>query len=413
MGANIVALTEQLMELMAIVIVSGIICIKLSNKLRLPDTVLFIISGIIIGPELIGLVSFKDFPVANQLVLTFGAAYILYDGGREIQLKVLNKVKISVTFLATIGVIISAFITAFFAQRILHLDFMYALLLGAIIASTDPSVLVPLFKDMNISPKLKQTIISESAFNDAASAIMTFAILGLLAGSSFSITNSIFELIKTAGGGIIVGGIIGYFSTLLVSEHKFGLLTGHKGEIVIAAVLGAYFIAEHLGASGFMAVFVVGIVFGNISMFNLSIEEEGFNLHLSFKEVLIRILRIMIFVILGTQMNFKVIGEYWIGSLLVVFLLMFVARPFSVLISLLIDRKAGWNFKEILYLMWTRETGVIPAALAGMLVSMKIPNASVISAVTSMAIIITLSFQATTAQYIAKILKLEEGSVQF
>ena len=64
---------------------------------------------------------------------------------------------------------------------------MYALLIGSVIASTDPSVLVPLFKNMNISPKLKQTIISESAFNDAAGAIMTFAIIGIISGGSFSL----------------------------------------------------------------------------------------------------------------------------------------------------------------------------------------------------------------------------------
>lgn len=408
MAVDINAITEQIMELIAIVIVSGIICIKLSSKLRLPDTVLFIISGIIIGPELIGLVSFKDFPVANQLVLTFGAAYILYDGGREIQLKVLNRVKLSVALLSTIGVIISAFITAFFAQKILNFNFIYALLLGAVIASTDPSVLVPLFKTINISPKLKQTIISESAFNDAVSAIMTFAVIGLLAGSSFSISNSIYELVKTAGGGIIVGGILGYFATLLVSEHKYGFLTGHKGEIVVATVLGAYFTATHLGVSGFMAVFVVGIVFGNMTMFNLTIEEEGYNLHLGFKEILVRILRIMIFVILGTQMSFNVLAEYWKGALIMVLLLVFIARPVSVLLSVIIDRKAEWNYREILYLMWTRETGVISAALAGMLVSMQIPYAQVISSVTFMTIIITLSLQASTAKYVAKILKLEE-----
>ena len=97
MGLNVAVLTERLMELISIVIVSGIISIKLSSKLRLPDTVLFIIAGVIIGPDLLALVSFKDFPMANQFVMTFGAAYILYDGGREIELKVLNKVKVSVS----------------------------------------------------------------------------------------------------------------------------------------------------------------------------------------------------------------------------------------------------------------------------------------------------------------------------
>ncbi len=407
MESNIVLLTEEAMKLLAIILICGVVCAKSSSFIKLPDTVLFILAGVIIGPELLNLVDFKDFPVANQFILTFGAAYILYDGGREIRLNVLNKVKISVTLLATAGVIISAFITGFFAEKVLHLDFLYALLLGAVIASTDPSVLVPLFKNMNISPKLKQTIISESAFNDAAGAIVTFVVVGIIGGGSFSLGGSIFELFKTALGGIIVGIIFGYGATLLASEHKAGILSGFPGEIAVAAVLGAYVTAQHFGFSGFMAVFLVGIMCGNKSMFKLSISKEGYETHLSFKDVLITILRIMIFVLLGTQMDFAIIGRYWQGALIVVVLFVFLARPVSVLLSVIFDRKAQWTLKEILYLMWTRETGVIPAALAGMLVSMQIPNAKIISAVTSMAIIITLTFQASSAKYAAKLLNLE------
>lgn len=146
MEGNVVAATEQIMKFLTILIVSGIICIKLSEKLRMPDTVLFILMGVILGPEMIGLVNLKDFPITNQFVLTFGAAYILYDGGREIQLKVLNKVKVSVFLLSTLGVILSAVIIGFFAQKILGINFIYALLLGSVIASTDPSVLIPLLR---------------------------------------------------------------------------------------------------------------------------------------------------------------------------------------------------------------------------------------------------------------------------
>lgn len=407
MEGNIVLLTEEAMRLLAIILLMGVVCVKASKIVKLPDTVLFILAGIIIGPELMKLVDFKDFPVANQFILTFGAAYILYDGGREIRLNVLNKVKVSVTLLATTGVIISTFITAFFAMKVLKLDFIYALLLGAVIASTDPSVLVPLFKNMHISSKLKQTIISESAFNDAAGAIVTFVVVGIIGGGAFSLTGSIFELLKTAGGGIVVGVVFGYFATFMVSEHKAALLRGFPGEIAVAAVLGSYVTANHFGFSGFMAVFLVGIMCGNKSMFKISIHKEGYDAHLNFKDVLIMILRILIFVLLGTQMNFSIIGHYYKGALIVVLLFVFVARPISVLLSVIFDRKAQWKRNEVLYLMWTRETGVIPAALAGMLVSMKIPNAEIISAVTSMAIIITLTFQASSAKYVARLLKLE------
>lgn len=408
MEGNIVLQTENLMKLLAIIIVSGILFAKIGKKIKMPDVVLYIAAGVVVGPYGFNLVNFDSYPVANQLILSFGAAYILYDGGREIKLKVLNRVKVSVALLATVAVLISSFITAIVANKVLHIEFIYSLLLGAVIASTDPSVLVPLFKNMKLSDKLKQTIISESAFNDAAGAIVTFTVISIISGGEFSVFKSVLELIKSSGGGVIVGIVFGYLSHLLLSDRKIGIFSGYTGEIVVASVLGAYVTASHFGFSGFMAVFIFGIVCGNKEMFNLSVEEESFEAHVKFKDVTISLLRIMIFVLLGAQMNFAILNQYIGGALLVVFGFVFVARPVSVFFSVIFDKKAKWNFREIAYLMWTRETGVIPAALAGMILSMKIKNGDIISAVTSMAIIITLTFQASTAKYFAKLLKLED-----
>jgi len=405
--SNVVILTENLMKTIALCIFFGVICIKLGKKMPIPDVVLFIIVGIILGPQLLNIINWEDYKVGNQLILSFGAAYILYDGGKEIQLKVLNKVKISVFTLATVGVLITTFVTGYFAYRIFNIEFIYALLLGSVIASTDPSVLVPLFKKIKISDKLKQTIISESAFNDAASAIITFSIIAIIQGGSFSIGLSLLELLQKSLGGILIGAIIGYLALILVSDKKISWLNGYPSEIAVAAVLGAYFLSEHFHFSGFMSVFVVGIMCGNKAVFRLSISDKHESLHLAFKEVLINILRILIFIILGTQLDFSVLSLYFAKSLIVVLLFVFLARPLTVIISVAFDRNAKWNLREILYLMWTRETGVIPAALAGMIVSMNIQNSQIISSVTFMAIIITLTFQASTAKYVAKLLKLE------
>ena len=407
MSGDIVTVTENLMTLLAISIFSGVICMKISTKVPIPDVVLFILVGVVLGPSLLNVLDFKQYSVGNQLILSFGAAYILYDGGREIQLQVLNKVKVSVLTLSTIGVLVSSFITGFFAYKILNIDFMSALLLGSVIASTDPSVLVPLFKNINISSKLKQTIISESAFNDAAGAIITFSIIAVIGGGNFNLTNSIIDLLKTAGGGTLIGFLVGYAVIILLSDKKYNFLNGHPGEVSIAAVLGAYVIAQHFGFSGFMATFIVGMVCGNRKVFKLSINQEHLNIHINFKDTFISLLRIMIFTILGTQMDFVTLGKYWVQALFIILLFVFIARPVSVFVSVILDRKAKWKFNEVLYLMWTRETGVIPAALAGMIVSLKVTNAPIISAVTFMAIIITLTFQASTAKYVAKLLKLE------
>jgi len=407
MEGNVTALAENLMRILAIIILLGIVLTKLSKKIHIPDVVLYIAAGIIIGPSVLKLIDFREYAVVNQVILSFGAAYILFDGGREIGIKVLNEVKLTVGLLATVGVLISTAVTGLFAGKVLGIDLMYAMLLGAVIASTDPSVLVPLFKKMNISPRLKQTIISESAFNDAAGAIVTFTILAVAAGGRFSIGESLLQLVISAGGGVIVGAVFGYIMHVLISEGRYGLLKGHTAEMVVATVLGAYVFCEYIGVSGFMATFIIGMMCGNKGVFNFVVYTEAQETHEKFKEVTISIIRMLIFMLLGAGMNFAIISEYWSGALIVILAFVFIARPVSVLLTVPLDRKAKWNVREMLYLCWTRETGVIPAALAGMLMTMGVPNADIISAVTSIAIIITLAFQASTAAWLAKKLDLE------
>lgn len=398
----------NLLELLALVVVSGVMFTKLSKMLKVPDVVLFILAGIILGPSVLNLINIDTHPIGNELILTFGAAYILYDGGREIELRVLNKVKLSLITLVTLGVLVSAYITAFFAAMIFQIDFLYAFLLGAVIASTDPSVLVPLFKKMSISNKLKQFIISESAFNDAAGAIATFATLGIITGGVFSVKASIINLLVTSLGGIAIGALVGFLASLLITHDKYGYFKEHPSEVGIAIVAGTYVIATRLGVSGFMAVFMIGIIWGNKHLFDMKAPEEHYITETRFKEVLTLLLRMMIFILLGTHIDFVSVAQYWKESLLVVGVLIFIARPISVLVSVVIDRNAQWSVKEIIYLMWIRETGVIPAALSGMIVATHVPHGNIISSVTFLTILITLSVQASTAQWLARILNLEE-----
>ena len=103
---------NSLLIIFAIVAMTGIICSKLSELLNLPDIVLFLIAGIIIGPSVLKFVDISSYQVENQLILTFGSAFILYLGGKEISLNILRDVKITVFLLSTIGVLVSAFIVS-------------------------------------------------------------------------------------------------------------------------------------------------------------------------------------------------------------------------------------------------------------------------------------------------------------
>ena len=402
---------NQLMELVGLVIVAGLIFGKISEIIKMPDVVLYILAGIILGPSLLNWINIDKYPVENQLILSFGAAYILYDGGREIDFKILNKVKMSVSLLATAGVLISTVIVGYVAAKVFNIPVYYGLLMGSVIASTDPSVLVPLFKSMNISNKLKQTIISESAFNDAAGAVITFSLIGIILGGEFSLAQSIMDLVKSIAGGVLIGVVAGYLSHLFVDEKKFGILRDHPAELMIATVTAAYLISDRFGFSGFMAVFVVGMFCGNKKVFDFWIPEHSFQTHLRFKEVFTVLLRMMIFVILGTQFVFENLFSNLTPALIVVAVLIFIARPVSVIFSMIADRKAQWKWQEVVYMMWVRETGVIPAALSGMILTMGVDHADIISSVTFATILITLTLQASTSKLLAKVLNLDTPSI--
>ena len=172
---------------------------------------------------------------------------------------------------------------------------------------------------------------SESAFNDAMGAILTFGVLAVATGSGeFSFGASLLDLIKQSAIGIAAGVALGYLAALLIAHEKFGFLAEHAPVVTLVAVIGAYFAADGLHASGLMAVFVFGIVLGNKEVFGFRNEEgeaqklEEYVLTTAF------IMRVFIFILLGAQVDFALMGQYWLGGIAVVTVLMLVARPATV-----------------------------------------------------------------------------------
>ncbi|CEP97083.1 cation:proton antiporter [Paraclostridium sordellii] len=400
--------TNNLLFIFAVVVVTGIVLGKVSELLNLPDVILYLIAGIIIGPAVLNVISVESFPIENNLILTFGSAFILYEGGREINLRVLNKVKVSVGLLATLGVIISTIVVGFATSKIFSLPIMTALLIGAVIASTDPAALIPVFKQVTIKDKIKQTVVSESAFNDAVGAILVSTLLAVITSGSFSMGESVKELLMSVVVGLVVGVLVGLIFSLLISDKKWGVFHSYAPIISVLKVALAYEVATKLHGSGYMAVFIAGLIAGNRKLFGLWVPEEDFHAEHFFRESVSALCRMAIFIVLGTHVDLAALAKYWLPSLLVVLVLMFIARPLVVLICTIFDREAKWNFKEKLFMMWVRETGVIPAALSGIIVSMQLPGYQIISSVVFMTILITLIVQASTTKILANKLGLLE-----
>jgi cell volume regulation protein A len=392
-----------------LILAVGAIAGLLAQKVRIPDVVVFLLAGMLIGPQALALIEVKADSALYQIILLFGASYILFDGGASIRFAVIKEVWITIVLIATVGVVITAAITGAAAHWILGLPWIVAALLGATLASTDPATLIPMLRQVHIRDRIAQTVMGESAFDDATGAIVTFGVLSVAMGTGeFSLSSSLLDLLSEVSVGIAAGAVLGYLAALVIAHERWGFFMEYAPAVTIMAVIGAYFSADGLRASGFMAVFVFGVMLGNKDALGFKMgRTEALRLD-QYVETTAFIMRLFIFILLGSQVDFGLMNRYLLGGVSVVLIFMFVARPVTVFACTLPDRRARWSVNEMLFMCWTRETGVIPAALVGILLGINAPGAHVIASVTFIAILMTILIQAPTTRWLGKKLALLE-----
>ena len=220
------------------------------------------------------------------------------------------------------------------------------------------------------------------------------------------------DLIKQAIVGIVAGAALGWLAALLIAHERWSFLMEYAPLVTLMAVIGAYFAATGLQASGFMSVFVFGIVLGNKDALGFTMSAADAERLDQFIATTAFIMRLFIFILLGSQVDFTLMNQHLAGGVAVVVVLMLVARPLTVFVCALPDRRARWSLAELLFMCWTRETGVIPAALAGLLLGMSAPGARVIASVTFIAVLMTILIQAPTTRWLGGRLGLLEGGAK-
>jgi cell volume regulation protein A len=387
---------------LSVVILTGISGSVVAKKIKVPDIVFFLVLGIAIGPAAFNLLNVPADSTLNQLILTLGACYLLFEGGATLRFAVLKEIWVTLLVIATLGVLITGAITSGFALAF-GLPMGIALLLGAVTASTDPATLVPIFKQVPIKDRVAQTVMSESALNDAMGAILTFTVVGFVIGGREALqpAHIITELLWEAGGGILIGALLGYLTSLLMAHAALGIFRNHLPFLIVLAVIITFLITDQVHASGFMAVFTCGVIVGNKEFFRLPLDHHEHEYLEDYVGNTALLMRMSIFILLGSQVNFSLLGHYlWIGvALLLAF--MFIARPLTVLVCAAPDRRAKWSWQELVFMSWTRETGVIPAALIGILSGMQVPGIEVAGAITFILILGTILIQAPTTALLA------------
>lgn len=385
-----------------IIIFAGLLGGVIARKLKVPDIVLFLLIGIGLGPTVSGFLDVPANSIMNQMILTVGACYLLFEGGATLRFAILKQVWISLSIMATFGVLLTAAIVTF-AGVWLGIPLAIAMVLGALVASTDPATLVPIFKQVPIKDRVSQTVMSESALNDAVGAILTFAVVAYVMGTGdgFSASDTLKELVWEAGIGLTLGAVVGYCATFLMAHNSFGVFRDATPFVIILAVITVFLLADGVSASGFMAVFTLGVMVGNKESFGLPLDHHEHEYLEDYVGNTALLMRMFIFILLGSQVDFHLLKEYLGVGLILLFIFIFVARPITVFVCAAPDRRAKWTWQELVFMSWTRETGVIPAALVGILAGMKVPGIEVVAAITFILILGTILIQAPTTALLA------------
>jgi potassium/hydrogen antiporter len=400
--------TEQILRDFGLIVGAGLFSQAVAAFLRLPEMVVLVAVGALIGPSVLGLVENPLDGVGAQLVFTIGVSLILFHGGTGISLRVLSRIGVGLGLLVLPGVFLTAAIVALAVVLVFGVPISVGLLIGAVLAATDPAILIPLFDDIRLKPKVAQTVIAESGFNDPVGTVLTLAVAGAVASGEVALSGPAFEFVRSLLLGTLIGVVAGIALSYLVSSSKGGAWRESPAVAILAVVVLGYFSVETLGGSGYLAAFVMGLIVGNMEFLHLGQHDEHAFLLEGFVSQVAEIAVLLVFVTLGINMPFVALGEYLVGGLVVMAVFMFVARPVTVLACLLPDRRGQWTRNEMLFLAWCRETGVIPAALAALLLAQDVPGADIVVSMVALAVCVTLLLQATTAGPLARRLGLAE-----
>ncbi len=401
---------QDVLRDIGLILGAGLLSAPVAAFLRLPVMLVLVGAGALIGPSALGLVANPLEGLGAQLVFTLGVSLILFYGGLQISLRVISRTAVGLGLLVLPGVLITALIVAVVAAPVFSVPFTVALLLGSVLAATDPAILIPLFDRLGIRRKVAQTVIEESAFNDPTGTILALTVAAAVVGGGVTMSDTIVDFAQSLVLGALFGIGGGLLLAVMLSSHTVGVWRESPAVVVLALVSLQYFTADELGGSSYLAAFVMGLVVCNAELFGIAQNVEHTHLLESSMGQVSEVAVLAVFVTLGINLPFAALQEYFWGGLVVMFVFIFIARPVTVLACLLPDRRGKWTWQELVFLSWCRETGVVPAAIASLLVADQVEGAEIAVALVAMAIVVTLLLQATTAGALARRLGLSEST---
>jgi potassium/hydrogen antiporter len=401
---------QDVIETLAIMLGVGLVAKLIADFARIPQMLVLLGAGAVVGPAALDAIDVPLDSLGAQLILTVGVSFILFHGGLQLSARILERVAVGLTLLVIPGVIITALVTGAAAAAFFGVPLTTGLLIGAALAPTDPAILVPLFDRIRLRPKIAQTVIAESALNDPTGAVLALAFAGVVVSGSASLTEPLQDFVVDLGISTALGCVYGIVLSAAVSSRRAGIWRESAAIAVMAVITGSFFSIDSAGGSGYLGAFLAGLIVGNMEFLGLGMHSE----HEREMRILVAniadVTVMFVFITLGANLPWRSIGDHLLPTLGVLAVLLFVARPLAVLASLLPDRRGRWTHQELIFVAWTRETGVVPAALAGIIVAMGVDHSDLVVTSVAVAVVVTLAFQTTTKPWLARRLRLLEDA---
>ena len=373
------------------VLLASIVGTRLATRVGFPSLLLFLLVGVLLGEDGIG-VNFDDVELARN-VGTAALAVILVEGGLTTRFSDVRKVLAPAGVLATFGVLVSMVITAAAAHLLLGIDWQLALLLGAIVSSTDAAAVFSVLRVLPLPRRLAGLLEAESGFNDAPAVILVlmFSATPFVFEPESAVTDLAYELL--AGSAIGLGcGYLGAMTLRRIALPASGLYpiaTFGLGMVAFAA-------AGSIHASGFIAAYLAAVVLANSGLPHRSATR-------SFAEGLGWLAQIGLFVLLGLLVDPSELAAEVVPAVVIGTVLLLVARPLSVVCSL-----AGFRiaWREQLFLSWAGLRGAVPIVLATFPIVAGVPDSHRLLNIVFILVVVFTLVQGPSLGPIARLLRL-------
>jgi cell volume regulation protein A len=379
----------------ATLVLAGIMSSLVALRFGAPLLLVFLLVGMLAGESGIGGVKFDDV----QLAYTVGSValgLILFDGGLRTRIAVFRTVLAPAGLLATVGVFVTALMTAPFAVWALKLNWTEALLVGAVVASTDAAAVFFLLhaKGLRLRPRVGATLEVESATNDPFAIFMTIVLVEILLAGHMTWSETFLFLARQAMVGIIIGWAGGR-AMVFVLNH-LDLPQGLHGPFAATGAIVVFGLAAAAQGSGFLAVFVAGLVIGNS-------EIRAHNIIVVFLDAATWLAQIIMFVLLGLLAWPERLPQRILPALMVALGLMLIARPAAVFLCLAPFR---FTLRERLFVSWVGLRGAVGVFLAAIPLLVGLPFAHFYFDVAFVVVMSSLLIQGWTIAPAARLLHL-------